>query len=80
MPYSAVIQWPYIEHSQYPGQQDWVMGMESVESWLETRIGHYAVAWIWDIWTLRESHYCSVLFRDASSVSMFLLRFGADRY
>ena len=74
LPFHAVAPWPHVEDPRHIGQRDWVLQVNTVESWLDTNIGPHYVEWTWDMWTLKQAFYCGVAFRREPSVTMFLLR------
>jgi len=73
LPYRAVVPWPLIERN---GQPDWVESVYRIEDWLDHSIGPHYVAWVWSMWTLHQSHLCSVSFARDKDTTLFLLRWG----
>ncbi len=73
LPYPAVVPWPIIE---YHGQPDWVESVHTIESWLDRYSGPHYVAWVWNMWTLHQTHLCSVSFARERDSTLFLLRWG----
>lgn len=73
LPYTAVVPWPIVEYRGYP---DWIQGCHCIENWLDHHVGPHLVAWVWSMWTLHQSHLCSVSFARDRDSTLFLLRWG----
>jgi hypothetical protein len=74
MPFHAVVPWPVVTHDGH--QLDWVFACTSMETWLETAVGHHWVDWTWDMFNLDNSKLCGVRFvREQDSV-LFLLKWS----
>ena len=73
LPYTAVVPWPLVERN---GQPDWIDAIYTVEDWLDSRIGPHYSRWVWSMWTLHQSHLCSVSFARERDTTLFLLRWG----
>lgn len=73
LPYSATVPWPLILRG---GQPDWIDSVYTVETWLDHHVGPHYTAWVWNMWTLHQSHLCSVSFARAADTSLFILRWS----
>jgi hypothetical protein len=73
LPYSAVVRWPLVERN---GQPDWIDSVYTIEDWLEHSVGPHYVKWVWSMWSLHQSHLCSVSFARPQDSTLFLLRWA----
>lgn len=67
-PYSAVVPWPCPEMNHVV---DWIYGVESIESWLNTNVGHHYQHWAWN--DSQASSKIGVAFRYDRDRCLFLL-------
>jgi hypothetical protein len=74
LPYRAVTPWPLIDRD---GSYDWIYAVSTVETWLDSYVGHHYRDWTWTQWTLHQPDLCSVSFRREQDSVLFLLRFGS---
>lgn len=70
----AIVPWPKVEDSQ--GRIDWVLSVDSVESWLVQTCGAHYKEWVWSMWALHNPYLCGVSFKRSSSCLLFTLRFS----
>jgi len=73
--YIATAPWPRCYTAS--DQQDWILSVELLESWLETHVGHHWSDWAYNnaSWGLQPGH-CSLAFRRAPDRTLFLLCWG----
>ena len=65
--HTAAIPWPGRQYEQL----DWIIGIHTVEQWLEQYIGHKYQRWAWNM--AIESYQVSVAFKFAKHKTLFLL-------
>jgi hypothetical protein len=72
--YYASVAWPVLD-----SQTDWVLGVESVESWLNSRVGSRLQWWAWG-YPGHEDHYALALsFKQDSHRLLFCLSWETAR-
>lgn len=68
--YTAAIPWPGEQYEQL----DWILGVVTVEQWLEQYIGAKYSRWNWNMAT--ESYQVSVAFKYDKHKTLFLLNWS----